>query len=405
MRALLFLLALGLGGCVQRTPNSPTPTRLPLDLDHEVFVATENSLARFQAVPSGLVNLKTLALPVESPVAMAVNPDGLLYWRDWEMFSYTRDLRPRAYRFVNLEHPYRQGFLSATTRGFVANPDQDIQMLGPRLGYRGKLKAPGFVESLLVHEDTGYVLDPAEGQELFLLKVDLSDLDRPRLIEQVQFARAPSRISTSLGQVSLGKGSHWLDLNLKRWYVLYQGQVLVFPTQDLARGPSERLPGLPSWSGGKPRPGFRLWVHSSIAPIWGLGWEGSHLQAVSLEMTRQGLVPSARLELIPSEYPLQSAPFIQRVGSRVYASDGGVLWVIDVAGGQPVLRETRPYRHGLTLAVLNHPGPLNSAPAPRPAGGQPHPPSALPAPAVRAGRPASSTAGGERFPTNPAGGP
>ena len=343
--ARLLIGALLLSGCQHAAPPQPRQPlaetgRVTPSLDHEVYLATENSLRHYRAVKEGLQLVHSVPLPVEAPVALAVNQSGLVYWRDWEMMAFSRDLGMRRNGPVNFDRPYLQGFLCAYPKGFLTDQGSTLQVLGSDLKPRGRCALPGFVEHMVVQSEVAYILDP-EGVTQFLLKLNVSDPDQPRIVEQVTLASGTT-----------GKGSHWLDFVKRRWYVLLDGQLLVFDCDKIGQGPMERLPGIAPYQPGSSGAGFRIWKHTSNGPLWALGYDSQGLCVVSLQLTSGGLQVDSRLPLRGSEYPLQSAPFLERAGSRLYVSDGGALWVIDVAGPQPALVQTLSFRYGLTLATI-----------------------------------------------------
>lgn len=329
LRALVALALLLVAGC-QRAPGGtvPPPPPLPADLGHRVYLASEQSLQLLRPGLAGLEIEKSVPLHTEAPVDMAVSRHGLVLWRDWEMLAYELDLKFRGRRFVDLKRPYLQGCLRTFSHGFVADYGTTLQLLDERLRPLGSYPLPGFVEEMEVVDDRAYIFDPAATGQ-FLLQLELSRPASPRLIQQARIGEGAR------------KGYHWLDLGARQWFVHTPSEVLLFDTQNLAVAP-RRLPALPP---------FRLWRTTADPPLWVLA-DDPELTLLSLHLTPSGWSVGHRLALQGSRHPLGAAPFLKRAGSRLYASDGGALWVVDLAAPRPLILQTLEYRHGLTLAIL-----------------------------------------------------
>lgn len=325
---------LPLGGDVFRPPAQ----RVQASLNHEVYLATPRRLSRLRPTAKGLEALQVRDFPEESPIALAVSPQAVCLWRDWERFYWDRQLNPMAKRFVDLNQPYLQGQMCALPAGFLYDEDRLLRVSSAQGEVRGELELPGYVEQMWVQDGLAYILDP-ERLRKSLLRVDVSQPDQPVVLEQVEFSRGPEL-----------KGSQWLDLDNKRWYVLQGEQMLVFDSDHLGQGPIGRVPGLPPLTALPDDGRFRLWKHTPTPPLWALGRD-RELVLARLELTRKGLRVAERLPLQGFRFPLMSAPFVERAGSRLYASDGGGLWIVDLAGPKARLLASQPFRYGLTLAT------------------------------------------------------
>ncbi len=343
LRPLLLAFAILLPGCQPTPAPAPPPTSYQApaaDLNHDVYIATDRDLTLYRAVDSGLLKVRTVTQPQDATVDLGVSHHGALLWRDGDWFGYSPDLDLITQRSLGQRFTYAEYQLSSSPTAILADLDRKMATVGPDLKVSPPVSIPGVADDIIIHDETAYILDPTMNSH-YLVRIDLSEPKTPRLIDQVKFYEGP-----------LSKGTHWLDLQASQWLVLMKEELLVFELANLSSAPL-RIPcrqqfDMKRLDGGGP---FRLWKAIDQSPLWALGHD-SGLAVARLEKTSQGLAVAQRLDLTPSSYPLMSPPFIEQAGSRLYASDGGDLWIIDITGARPSLVDVMHFRYGLHLVTI-----------------------------------------------------
>lgn len=313
------------------------------DLNHDVYIATGTSLARYRAVPEGLEEVKRIGLLEDYVVGLGAFPDGVFLWLDGDWFGYSPDLELRNHRPLGHSYTYSEAEVGSCAGGALADLAGEVTLVDKELAILGKAKLPGYVDDMIVVDDLVYILDPTLNSH-YLVKLDVSKPE-PRVVEQVKFYQGP-----------LSKGEHWLDLSSGRWFVLMQHELQVYSAHRLSEEPLARIPCQQMFDlrrlQGDSKSRFRVWRTTDLAPMWALGHD-TEMAVAQLKVTPLGLQTVQRLALKPSDYPLMTAPFIERAGSRLYVSDGGDLSVIDISGSRPKLIQTMPFRYGLNIAILD----------------------------------------------------
>lgn len=342
--ALALTVLLCLSAC---NPPSRLPTALEqpyqrpsLDLAHDVYIATDRDLTFYQASEQGLAQVRTVPLKQDATVGLGVSQKGVFLWRDGDWFGYSLALDLIGHRDSGERYTYSEFQVASSPSAIMVDLDRKVATTGPDLEVRGTAAIPGIADDIILDSETAYILDPTMNEH-YLVKVDLRVPDALKVLEQVKFYEGPE-----------SKGTQWIDPSSSGWMVLMSDQLLVFDRTDLAKPPTS-IPcrqqfDMQRLDGGGP---FRVWKTVGQSPLWALGHDTA-LAVARLEVTAQGLATAERLELTPSPTPLMSPPFIKRAGSRLYASDGGALWVIDISGPSPVLVQTLSFRYGLHLATI-----------------------------------------------------
>jgi hypothetical protein len=328
----------------QATPYQPPAP----DLEHDVYIVTDRDLTLYRAVPSGLAQVRTVTLQQDATVGLGASQEGLLLWRDGDWFGYSPDLEPIKHLPLGESLTYAEYHVASSSRAIIPDLGGQVGLVGPDLKVGPTLQLPGFADDIIIDDNIAYILDPTMNKH-YLVKVGLGDAEAatqafrgaPKLLDQVPFYEGPQ-----------SKGTHWLDAQATQWLVLMVDQLLIFDAANLQKPPAS-IPcrqqfDMNRLDGGGP---FRVWKAINQSPLWALGHD-SGLAVARLEVTPGGLATVQRLPLTPSKTPLMSPPFIERAGSRLYASDGGNLWIIDISGPEPRLVETLPFRYGLHLVPV-----------------------------------------------------